>query len=112
MGGICKLYRLQRTFISKLCRNKGRKVLQNAVIQTLDLGDAETMYNWSKLRAFFLDFGLRFLRREEAVLGYFVLSQLILVAFYISMIYLNVIAVHYWEAAFTCFSSLSVLTPA
>ena len=91
---------------------EGRRILKDAVLETLDLGDADTMYNWSKLRAFFLDFGLRFLRREEAVLGYFVLSQLVLVAFYVSMIYVGLISVNYWEAAFTVLSSLSVLTPA
>ena len=91
---------------------QGRKALKSSIIQTLDLSDAETMYNWSKLRAFFLDFGLRFLRREEAILGYFVLSIFLIVAFYFTMLYLEMTAINLMETAFVIMSSLAVLSPA
>lgn len=91
---------------------EGRFNLNSSMIQTLDLSDAETMYHWSLLRRFFLDFGLRFLRREEAILGYFTLSILVIVGFYITMLYLDVLAPNYWESAFVVMSSLAVLTPA
>lgn len=91
---------------------ESRKGLDNAVIETLDLSDATTMYNWSLLRAFFLDFGLRFLKREEAVLGFFVLSMLIIMGYYISLVYLDPEFVDPFDAAFICCSSCAVLYPA
>ena len=89
-----------------------KQMLESAVIQTLDLSDAETMYNWSQLRAFFLDFGLRFLRREEAILGWSTLSILFIVGFYFTCLYAEIITPNYWEVAFVILSSTSVLFPA
>ena len=89
-----------------------RRALDDAVIETLDLSDATTMYNWSLLRAFFLDFGLRFLKREEAVLGFFVLSMLIIMGYYCSIVYFDPDFFDPWDAAFICCSSCAVLYPA
>lgn len=91
---------------------QGRKMLESAVIQTLDLSDAETMYNWNLIRTFFLDFGLRFLKREEAVLGYFTLSMLFIIAFYFTIVSTAVLQPNYWDITFIITSSVSVLTPA
>lgn len=89
-----------------------KKILDSAIIQTLDLSDAETVYNWSLLRAFFLDFGLRFLRREEAILGFFCLAIFFIIAFYLTMLYSNVLKPTFLEAAFVVLSSVAVLFPA
>ena len=91
---------------------EGKQMLDDAMIQTLDLSDAETMYNWSLLRAFFLDFGLRFLKREEAILGYFTLSMLFIIAFYFTIVSVDVLQPNYWDIAFVVASGISVLTPA
>eukprot|EP01083_Nonionella_stella_P179938 640244_1 len=102
----------QHLFPSCNGTKEGRKMLQSAIIQTLDLSDEETMYNWSKLRAFFLDFGLRFLRREEAILGYFILSMFLVFASYIAVLYLDILEVGYWEMASITLAGCAVLTPA
>ncbi len=102
----------QHLFPEYVVTEEGKKELKRSEIQTLDLSDAETMYNWSLLRAFFLDFGLRFLRREEAILGYFTLSIVVIVVSYLTLLYLQIIEANYWESSFVVMSSFAVLTPA
>ena len=81
-----------------------KEALDHAKLETLDLSDATTMYNWSLLRAFFLDFGLRFLKREEAVLGTFLLFMLIIVVVYLSLLY-GGMEVDMYDAVFVICSS-------
>ena len=86
-------------------------VLINCKLETLDLTDATTIYNWSRLRAFFLDFGLRFLRREEAILSVFACQMLLLCLFYFSMLYFEIIEPSIWSILSVFFAAFGVFVP-
>ena len=80
-------------------------------LETLDLTDATTIYNWSRLRAFFLDFGLRFLRREEAILSVCTIEMLVVCIFYFSMIYFDVVPIRIYEVLTVFLSAFGVFVP-
>ena len=89
-----------------------RELLESCSLETLDLTDAITVYNWSRLRAFLLDFGLRFLRREEGALSIFTVEMAAICLFYFSMIYFEVIEIDAFETLFVFFAAFGVFAPA
>jgi len=86
--------------------------LKSAILCTLELGDPVSVYNWSLLRSFFLDFGLRFLRREEAALSLFIIAILIIDGFYLSMLWFGIYkSINWFQLGFILLLTVATMVP-
>ncbi|ETO29967.1 hypothetical protein RFI_07149 [Reticulomyxa filosa] len=61
--------------------------LTSSSLHSLEFSCHDTVYNWSLLRSFFLDFGLHFLRREEGDLAVLVLTMAMLYGTYFVLVF-------------------------